>query len=633
MTPVWWLLGFIPALVLLYFLKLKRRDVPVSSTMLWRRSLEDLHVNSPFQRLRRSILFFLQLAILLLLIAAVWRPRWQTEAAGGREILVLIDTSASMNAREPEGRRLDLARGEARKIVESMEPRDRMMLLAFADRPSTVQPFTSDQPLLRSRIDSIAATSLPTDLARALATAHSLAHSLERPEIYLIGDGCYGDVSALPAEVKLLSFKYVARATRLDNLAITEADVRRTFGGEPRTEVFVLVENGSQEEARVTVSLYRESLLIDARELAVPAREERSALFDVTEQPPGMYRAEIGAGDALADDDRAFLDVAALREIEVLVAGRGNPWLDRALASIPNATIARLAPGDFAPGALDARLEVGTPVLVFDRWVPEEVPPAPAVFIGCLPPQREGEPAGGAAEPIRVERPIILDWSRSHPVNRFITYANIHIAKSYVFPPGPAYRSLVETDKGSVIGVLERSAPDGGSIPAICVGFDLLESNWPLGHFSFPIFFSSAVAYLGASPEAARSRWRTGEALVHRLRGGEARAGRLEFVTPSGRRRPATLERGGNAVLGEVSEAGIYEIQQDGQPLRRFGVSLLSSAESRLEPAASIDFGEFSVAARGGLETRPRDLWTWLALAALAVLLGEWYVYNRRVYV
>ncbi|MFM7590703.1 MAG: BatA domain-containing protein, partial [Isosphaeraceae bacterium] len=43
-------------ILLLYFLKLKRQPVVISSTLLWRRSMEDLRVNSLFQRLRRNIL-------------------------------------------------------------------------------------------------------------------------------------------------------------------------------------------------------------------------------------------------------------------------------------------------------------------------------------------------------------------------------------------------------------------------------------------------------------------------------------------------------------------------------------------------------------------------------------------------
>ena len=49
-TPLLWILAFIPALIALYFLKLKRQERVVSSTLLWRRSLEELHVNAPFPR-------------------------------------------------------------------------------------------------------------------------------------------------------------------------------------------------------------------------------------------------------------------------------------------------------------------------------------------------------------------------------------------------------------------------------------------------------------------------------------------------------------------------------------------------------------------------------------------------------
>src|SRR5262249_28963511 len=72
--PLW--AGFLlilvpPLLVLLYFLKLKRKALQVPSTFLWKKSIEDLHVNALFQWLRDNILLLLQILTVLALIYAV----------------------------------------------------------------------------------------------------------------------------------------------------------------------------------------------------------------------------------------------------------------------------------------------------------------------------------------------------------------------------------------------------------------------------------------------------------------------------------------------------------------------------------------------------------------------------------
>src|SRR5678809_104542 len=64
----------VPSLLILYFLKLRRREMAVSSTLLWKKAIQDLQVNAPFQKLRRNLLLLLQMLLLILLLLALSRP-------------------------------------------------------------------------------------------------------------------------------------------------------------------------------------------------------------------------------------------------------------------------------------------------------------------------------------------------------------------------------------------------------------------------------------------------------------------------------------------------------------------------------------------------------------------------------
>ena len=79
LSPQFWIIMALipPAIFALYFLKLKRQPIEVPSTYLWHRVIEDLHVNSLWQRLRKSLLLFLQLLVVGLVILALLRPGWQ----------------------------------------------------------------------------------------------------------------------------------------------------------------------------------------------------------------------------------------------------------------------------------------------------------------------------------------------------------------------------------------------------------------------------------------------------------------------------------------------------------------------------------------------------------------------------
>src|SRR3954452_5067995 len=131
----WAVLAGVPVgIIALYFLKLRRRPVQVSSTLLWKRSLEDLHVNSLFQRLRKNLLLFLQLLAVILAMLALTCPRIKGSGIQGQRFVLAIDNSASMSAADVKPSRLARAREEAKKVVSAMESDDLAKVITFSDR-------------------------------------------------------------------------------------------------------------------------------------------------------------------------------------------------------------------------------------------------------------------------------------------------------------------------------------------------------------------------------------------------------------------------------------------------------------------------------------------------------------------
>src|SRR5438128_3591319 len=129
----WWaglLLLLIPlAVLILYLLKLKRKPLAVPSTFLWRKSIEDLHVNSLLQWLRQNVLLLLQILTLLALIYGLMAFRFHGRTGEGKHYIVMIDNSASMAATDQEPTRLEWAKTEALKEIDGYGDNDFGMVI------------------------------------------------------------------------------------------------------------------------------------------------------------------------------------------------------------------------------------------------------------------------------------------------------------------------------------------------------------------------------------------------------------------------------------------------------------------------------------------------------------------------
>jgi Ca-activated chloride channel homolog len=116
------LIGLIslPIIVAFYMLRLRRRDVPVGSTFLWQQLVRDVEANAPWQRLRFSWLLLVQLLIAAIVVSAATRPFSASVSDLAANVVLIVDTSASMATRTADEDRMADARARARDVVERL---------------------------------------------------------------------------------------------------------------------------------------------------------------------------------------------------------------------------------------------------------------------------------------------------------------------------------------------------------------------------------------------------------------------------------------------------------------------------------------------------------------------------------
>ena len=168
-------LVFIPAVIAMYLLKLRRDQAVVPSTLLWSRLLTDVEANAPWQRLRRSLLLLLQLLLVLALVLLAARPFLERPAGLARDVVLVIDTSASMGATDVAPNRLAAARDAAMAALKDLPTGGKVSVIAADRTARIVVNETTDLGRVRQAIDDLRPAPTRGDLGDALKLASKLA--------------------------------------------------------------------------------------------------------------------------------------------------------------------------------------------------------------------------------------------------------------------------------------------------------------------------------------------------------------------------------------------------------------------------------------------------------------------------
>ncbi|HJQ70501.1 MAG TPA: BatA and WFA domain-containing protein [Blastocatellia bacterium] len=598
-SALWWL-GLSAIIIFFYLLKLKRTRMKVPSVLLWRRALEEMEANAPFRRLRRSLLLLLQLVALAAIVFALARPLVTTRALAAGSTVIVIDTTASMGARDESDRtRLDRALELAREMIDGLGSDDRAAVIESSSRVMVRAAMTSDRAALRSAIDDVQATDAAGNLSDALRLAEQIAKAERDAGIVIIGDGGGPPVTS-DADLKS-AIRFVRVGQSADNVGIVAMNTRSAQAG-ARRELFASIANFGEANRDLSVELKIDGKLFDARTVAVAAGDRSGLVFDSLPPAGGMAELKLVIEDDLAADNAAYAVVPDARRTRVGVAG-DNQFLLQALAA--NAELdARVISAGADLSAFDCIITEGA----VDQGILKSAKP----LLAINPPDLEGAWQRVGER----ERPLITSVDRSHPVNNYLSYADLHIESATARRIDSWLRPVVTSGSDPLI-----SAGDAGGRRVVMISFDPVKSDLPL-KVEFPILLFNSISWLAGREASASDRAvRVGQPLTIQTVGPA-----VTVTTPDGEA-VEVAAREQTAVFADTLRAGVYQVADS----PAFAASLLSEAESDTAPRESIKTREGDISGEAETFYSEREWWRWVALVALAVLAIEWWVYHRRI--
>ncbi len=613
-------LGGAAALIItaLYLLKLRKRRVQVPFSPLWGRVLAEYRQQTDWwRRLRRLLSWLLFMFLAATMVFALGDPHPEGEVLEGRHIVLLVDNSASMGATDVSGGvdRLDLAKQQARKVFETVGAEDRIMLVNFHEQLQPLSPFVAEPTVLEQPLRDLKVTATGTDYSQALQFAADSLRDKERGELVILSDGAGFDAKVMEGLDfgKKTTIRHIKLGESAGNLAVTGFSVRRYLSNKLDYELFVRAQSSFDRPVEADLELWADGRLVDNRvvSLAPGAFEQRFFPSQAVSGERLEARVKMRTADArdvFPLDDRAYALLPPTKKLSVLLVTPGNLYLEGTLLLNANVTVEQVTAAKYDPNK-------PYDVVFIDREIPSVVPERG--FFVYVDPQGERSPWPNKGS---ISNPIITTHKKSHPLMRWIGMRDVNI--------GVAQRFGLERGDdvvASAFGDAMIVAREEGDRKLVGLAFDIRSSDLPL-RVAFPVLMLNILDYSQLDDEGLVQNGLTGRTLAVRV---DDKGVKEATVTrPDGGQQRVPVY--GQAAMVYADQAGFYEVAA-GSAKRALAANLINPKEAQIAPQQIVAEGKEVRQDTSGLFFRRDELWIWALLACLALVLLEWYTYNRRI--
>jgi Ca-activated chloride channel homolog len=631
------LLGIVLAL---YLLRLRRPQAPVGSLHLWSSLIRDREANTLWQRLRVSLLLLLQVVALLVMILALARPWVTSEEPIGQNVVLVVDISASMGARDTDSgpTRLQQAQEKARDIIDKLPQGASAMLIASDNKADVVVPSTDDRARLRGAVDALVVRPTSTDMLDALKLASAVAARQANSAIWVFSDGAFPRVTELLDPVKgALTFVPVGVAH--GNQGVTALQLSKKGGS---LSLFVQISNSEEVSITRRLDLIADDAPWSARNVSIGPLGTQELVIDDVPLSTRVLQAQLAGTDALQMDDKAWVVNRASVPANILLVSKENKFLELALSLLPTVTLYKVAPEEYSPtaGIADRPFDL----TVFDASVPvtalQSLPPGAIMMFAPAGNNPLVEVTGVLTAPVAAPLGSIDPGSglgsesKRDPLLKFVDLSGLHVARAQRFAVPAWAHTVLEGDSGPLILAGTESNRN-----IVLFAFDLRDSDLPL-QTAYPLLMRNLVTYLLPPPAGGMpASIAPGEPVAIDRADATVDSALVEDPQAREARFPMNADQT-RVAFGDTGQVGVYYVTQYAGPdivaQEAFAVNLFSRDESLMPPnrTPGIPAGQTvaNTPVDGATQSSVfrREMWPVFAVVGIVVLLLEW-LYAQRI--
>ncbi len=585
------LLGLIP-IIIMYLLKRQYVEIEISSNFLWERAIKDIEANRPWQKLRRNLLLFLQILLFSLLVLSLTQPYIFSDMISGGEIIIVLDSSASMQSKDVDGSRFEEAKKEIREIINNIKPETYITLIAMDKNPKIIASSSNDKSILLQKLNAVKASDSKDNIEDTISLIKAMVENIDNYQILFYSD------KEVTNKLDNMIVKHINGQG--DNLAIE--NMSYTFDGSSLA-VFTRVTNYSDKEYNCDLVLYADNDIFDIKEISIGKNESKNIyLYDVPSNV-NILKAELDIKDSLDKDNIRYHVVNNSQINKALLVTDGNIFLEKALSLNESIELYK---------SNEAIEDIsGYNLYIYDGLLPQTLPNDGNVIV-LNPPN---DSIANIIDNVKSGKLSLLH-------DELFKYVNLDFAigETKVFDtPSWAEPVLLSDDSPIIL----RGQRDNQKY--VVIGFDIHNTDFPL-KIDFPIFIQNVLEYTLNLNKQENISLLSGEAINI-----EAMPKTTEvFVTnPNGEK----ILQGPPFPLTPYTDTdniGVYTIQEkynDKMIENYFAVNIDTTNESNIYSIPNHDDEEL-IKNEQRVRTG-RNIKDFFLFGVILLLVTEWVVYNR----